>query len=82
MEVEQLEEVRVLSNTDNITTLEITTNYRKTIWCIPYTIEYRERTYACNNYEFFRYSIGIRDLCKINEISCWKYFKYQHSNKK
>lgn len=78
MEVEELQEVRVLSNLNNITTFEVTTNFRKTIWRIPYMIEHRERTYSCNNYEFYRYSIGIKDLCKINKISCWKYFKISH----
>lgn len=82
MEVEELEEVRVISNEGNLTTVEITTNFRRLNWRIPYVVEYRERTLRENKGEFFKYSIGIRDLCKINEISCWKYFKYQHSNKK
>lgn len=44
MEVEELEEVRAISNEGNLTTVEITTNFRRLNWRMPYVIEYRERT--------------------------------------
>ena len=76
--MEELEEVRVIDNDNNITSLEITTNYRKMVWRIPYTIEYRERPRDEDHTEFYRYSIGVRDLCRVRNINCSEYFKFWH----
>ena len=73
LDKEILESVRSISNVNNITTLQVTTNKSKYIFRLPYII-----TKQISDKDVFKYSIGVRDFCKMKHINCRDYFLFKH----
>lgn len=71
---ERLEGVQVQYNTDDITVVEVTTNFKKYIVRLPYKIIESQKG------DRYGYSIGVKDWCKIKNINYKGYFYMVHED--
>lgn len=67
--MEYLKQVQAISNSNNITTIRLTTNKRQEDIRIPYTIYTHPKGISYN------YSLSVFDHCKLRGIDTTRYLK-------